>query len=74
MFLCYKSLTKTIYHELIIVYHRRHSYHRLGIWVFPCFGRRTNSHIAGYRNHRNNTWIIAQANSSLILQTVLKID
>lgn len=70
----YKSLTKTNIYELSILHHCRDPYNRMGIRIFRCCGRRIDPHIIGYRNYFINTWIIAQANSSLILQTVLKID
>ena len=55
-------LTKTIYHEFIIVYHRRYTHHRMGIGRICLFSRRADTRTIGYCDHRHHFRIAATTN------------
>ena len=58
-------LTKTIYHEFIIVYHRRYTHHRMGIGRICLLSRGADTRIVGYCGHRYYFRITAKTDCSI---------
>ena len=65
-------LTKTIYHEFIIVYHRRYTHHRMGIGRICLFSRRADPCIVGHSDHRHNFRITAKTDRPINFKNMKK--